>query len=72
MSSSGWSRVLWGVVFSSGMNERPMLLGSLWETWGRSAEAYKGEPTRALLIISRAEARRRFRVVRVRESVEPA
>lgn len=54
----GWSRQLWGVVLTSGDgDERPMLIGSLWHHGELRRAQYTGEPPRALLFMTRQEAR---------------
>ena len=51
-----WRRNLWGVEFRSGRTvDAPLLLGTAWNK-PRPGE-YPGEPTRALLFVSRATAR---------------
>lgn len=50
-------RLLWGVEFRRSFDDdHPMLIGSL---WGRDmrGDPYPGEPTRALLFLTRARAR---------------
>ena len=49
-----WNRLCWGVVFSSPQGRR--LLGSLWRQ--EKCIPYPDEPTRAMLFVSRAAARR--------------
>ena len=51
-----WRRLLWGVEFSSGGTERPLLIGESWHSNVRP-ESYPGEPTRALLFTTRSAAR---------------
>ena len=55
MRAKPWQRLLWGVVFSGDTRDRPMLLGTGWN--GPDPAAYPGEPTRALLFMSRSAAR---------------
>ena len=50
MTARPWKRRLWGVEFSG------TLIGSLWIE-PAPPSAYAGEPTRALLFTTRAEAR---------------
>ena len=52
-----WDRMLWGVHFTgANKDDSPMLIGDLWATdLGHST--YPGEPTRALLFCTRAQAR---------------
>ena len=50
-------RLLWGVKFESGRADADaMLIGSLWADDIKSIR-YEGEPTRALLFCTRAQAR---------------
>jgi hypothetical protein len=52
-----WHRLLWGVVFESVVGDHDaMLIGSLWADDLKSIR-YDGEPTRALLFCTRAQAR---------------
>ena len=52
-----WDRALWGVHFTgANKNESPMLIGDLWAT-DLGGSTYPGEPTRALLFCTRAQAR---------------
>lgn len=52
-----WHRLLWGVAFESmGGDHDAMLIGSLWADDLKSIR-YEGEPTRALLFCTRAQAR---------------
>ena len=50
-----WNRKLWGVEFSSPRG-KPMLIGSFWDN-NHKPTPYEGEPTRALLFCTRAQAR---------------
>ena len=71
-----WDKKLWGILFT-GADGESMLLGNIWHDEG---SPYPGEPTRALLFQTRAQARewhanqrwswrRNYRVVRVWETV---
>lgn len=52
-----WHRLLWGVAFESVAGDHDaMLIGSLWADDLKSIR-YEGEPTRALLFCTRAQAR---------------
>lgn len=52
-----WDRLLWGVQFTgSARDDAPMLIGGLWAT-DLGGQPYHGEPTRALLFCTRAQAR---------------
>ena len=53
----GWNRALWGVRFTGAdKTKSPMLIGSSWAT-DLGGTQYLGEPTRALLFRTRAQAR---------------
>jgi len=49
-----WNRALWGIKFV-GSKKESMLLGKAWETLAPAH--YEGEPTRALLFMTREQAR---------------
>lgn len=52
-----WDRLLWGVQFTGSMaDDEPMLIGNLW-AYDFGGQPYHGEPTRALLFCTRAQAR---------------
>lgn len=52
-----WDRLLWGVHFiGSARDKTPMLIGGLWAD-DLGGKPYAGEPTRALLFCTRAQAR---------------
>jgi hypothetical protein len=48
--------LLWGVAFSGVGKEAPMLIGGLWAI-DLGGDPYPGEPSRALLFCTRAQAR---------------
>lgn len=53
-----WNRKLWGISFVGSLKEKPRLLGAAWDEGARASPAhYFGEPTRALLFTTRAQAR---------------
>lgn len=54
--SAAWNQPLWGVHLISD-REKPLLLGRAWAPGINSAPRYTGEPTRALLFETRAQAR---------------
>lgn len=80
-----WDHHLWGVLFCSGRSDPPFLIG---RSWLRADlfSSYPGEPSRALLFMTRNQARVycaaqhakhrqnhphwRFKPVKVRELVE--
>lgn len=51
-----WTRLLWGVESCGRVGEKPFLIGSAWVI-PRPMSQYKGEPTRALLFMTRQQAR---------------
>ena len=79
-----WRRDLWGIL-AGGKNSEPFLLTSIWDDVLVERNFYDGEPPRALLFTTRADARKwmagrtiidpaevkkwRLRPVRVRETV---
>lgn len=74
-----WNRLLWGVVRKGNHLTPDYLIGNLWCGRYHMRESLPGEPTRALLFCTRAQAREwcmehgpQFRPVRVRESVKLA
>lgn len=58
-TTRGWNRKLWGVEFrNSRPDDRPMLLGSLWDDAEKHVlNRRSSEPTRTLLFTRRADAR---------------
>lgn len=55
--SNIWNRRLWGVRFT-GSDGRSFLIGNSWHRANNMAnKGYPGEPTRALLFCTRAQAR---------------
>lgn len=50
-----WNRLLWGVEFTGSRDEPPKLIGDLWSP--NRGVPHAGEPTRALLFCTRAQAR---------------
>lgn len=50
-----WNKLLWGVEFTGRKGER-MLIGECWSDTS-NATRHDGEPTRALLFCTRAQAR---------------
>ena len=48
-----WDRLLWGVVLHS--QAEPMMLGAVWHE--SEFGVYEGEPSRALLFVTRAQVR---------------
>lgn len=50
-----WKTKLWGVEFTGGRDDPPRLIGRNWMS--HVDDPYKGEPTRALLFCTRADAR---------------
>jgi hypothetical protein len=56
--TSTWDRLLWGVEFTGTRDDdEPMLIGRIWAPEWASSTFYPGEPTRALLFTTRAQAR---------------
>lgn len=51
-----WSKLLWGVEFIGRKGDR-MLIGKMWSDTS-NATRHDGEPTRALLFCTRAQARK--------------
>lgn len=51
-----WNRRLWGIEFRNSRGDR-LLLGSLWDDDQRERAGHLGEPGRALLFCTRAQAR---------------
>ena len=78
-----WDRMKWGIALTTRLDPKPALIGGMWHPNGKAR--YPGEPTRAVLFDTRAQARSwarsktqeanmhspdwRFHVVRVREVV---
>lgn len=54
--STPWRRKFWGVEFCNSRGE-VHLLCTLWGKGGRDQASYTGEPARALLFCTRAQAR---------------
>ena len=56
MTPRPWDRKLWGVACDGGTTakDHPILIGELWS----ERPAISGAPTRALLFVSRADARK--------------
>ncbi len=53
-----WRRIRWGILLY-GADRKPTMIGALWD--GRvkeRAEFYEGEPARALLFMTRLQARK--------------
>ena len=50
-----WDRKLWGVEVTTRADRKPFLIGTAWN--GNSGAHYAGEPSRALMFTTRAEAR---------------
>ncbi len=52
-----WKKKLWGVEFTGGMpGDKPGLIGTSWMN-PRPKSQYDGEPTRAILFMTREQAR---------------
>jgi len=56
MKPREWNRVLWGVMFTSGREDAPLLLGQAWND-PQPQSLYPGEPTRTLVFTTRKDAR---------------
>ena len=52
-----WNRKLWGVLFTSGLDEPPRLIGQLWNSSEANYSGHADEPTRPLLFNTRVHAR---------------
>ena len=53
-----WDRKLWGIHFIGSFKEKPRLIGAVWDEQVRATPNYYfGEPTRALLFMTRSQAR---------------
>ena len=52
-----WNRKLWGILFLGGDRSDPILIGGMWEQAMKRIR-YDGEPTRALVFMTRKDARK--------------